>query len=172
MTSDEECVIATLRRLMDECPTGFAVGIDIRFASPRFFFQSYPQEWIDIYTAEGLLLEDPTVRWGLATSGIADWADLEADDPMRVIGRARGYGMHFGRTWASHHDGISSVGSFTKGARDFTQEEVESVSRLLERLQCALVNAEELGEEFEERMRDMSVVFSMGGSEGGPTISQ
>ena len=69
-----------LERLDSACPSGFAIALHIKFSSPRYLFQAYPAEWIAYYTANGLVMRDPTVHWGFENTGHIRWSALEVAD--------------------------------------------------------------------------------------------
>ena len=63
---------AGLRKLGKFAPSGYFVGLHIRFAAPLMQFQTYPQEWADFYSQNGYALRDPTIAWGFSTTGAKD----------------------------------------------------------------------------------------------------
>ncbi len=65
--------------LHEESPAGFAIALHIRFSSPTFLFQSYPAAWSEEYTNKGLLMQDPTVAWGLTQTGAVRWSGEFSD---------------------------------------------------------------------------------------------
>ncbi len=67
---DENTKIGQLLGELDDlCPSGYAIALHIRYTTPAFLFQTYPKEWMEYYSQNGLVLHDPTVRWGLANTG-------------------------------------------------------------------------------------------------------
>lgn len=113
-------------------PTGFAMALHIRFTSPTFLFQSYPGEWISEYTGRGLHLQDPNVIWGFTNEGWIRWSELAKQDPAGVIMAAGRHGMCYGAAIGLMRNGSRSIGGFSRGDREFTDEELVELTKLLE----------------------------------------
>jgi LuxR family transcriptional regulator len=52
---------AVLSDLMTLAPTGYAAALHINFTTPAFLFQTYPTDWLAIYSQQGMVMKDPTV---------------------------------------------------------------------------------------------------------------
>ena len=74
----------------------FAIGVRIRYNNPTLIFQTYPEHWLKYYDAEALLLQDPTVIWGMTNTGLVDWEDLKAGDTAGVFDKAKPFGLRYG----------------------------------------------------------------------------
>ncbi len=74
----------------------FAIGVRIRYNNPTLIFQTYPDQWLKYYDSEALLLQDPTVIWGMTNNGLIDWEDLKPTDTHGVFKRAEPYGLRHG----------------------------------------------------------------------------
>jgi LuxR family transcriptional regulator len=138
-----------LRELQAKSPTGFAVALHISFTTPRFLFQTYSRTWSKVYSEKGLVMHDPTVRWGLEHEGAIDWDDLADRDPADVIGQARAHGMAHGLTVSLVEDGSRSVGSFSRGDRGFAageQAELDGLFRRLHRATAQQQGADEIAD--------------------------
>lgn len=126
----------------------FALGLHVRFANPTLLYQTYPQEWIDFYTANGLVFRDPTVRWAMTHTGICDWSELAEQDESNVFGQAAEFGLRYGKAVAVG-DETRSAGFFAHPSRRIEQAEVEEAHALLKELHdmtkgVELMPAEEL----------------------------
>lgn len=110
---------------------GFAMALHIRFTTPSFLFQSYSDAWHDYYSRNGLVMHDPTVRWGFENSGVVSWSKLAANDPMNVLGAAKDHGMAHGLTYATQASDSHSVASFSHSTREFdTAEQAELLAQV------------------------------------------
>jgi LuxR family transcriptional regulator len=93
---------------------GFAPAFHVRFTTPTFLFQTYPKDWLDYYSQNGLVMSDPTVMWGFENTGAVDWAALQANDSAGVLAKAAEYGLKHGATYATEIDGSHSIGTFAR----------------------------------------------------------
>lgn len=153
-------VLQLLKRLSALAPAGFAIGLHVRYSTPTFMFQSYPQPWVDTYSREGLMMVDPTVAWGMRQSGSVSWRDLEASDGHGVFDRAREFGIIHGRTWAIHSGDAVTIGSLAKSVRDFTAAEVATATHEIEALHDATQDIDEIDAWTAARIRSMAVTLT------------
>lgn len=153
-------VIATLGRLIEIAPAGFAIGLHIRYMTPACMFESYPADWLDVYARDGLLMRDPTVRWAMHHHGAKRWAELEEQDGAGVLARAREYGVVHGHTRSIHEGDDISFGGLARSDRDFTAAEIEEVGELIQTLHDVTDKRVTLGTEASARIRDMAVVMT------------
>jgi LuxR family transcriptional regulator len=159
MTTETETahLLAAIRQA---APAGFAIALHIRFTAPRYLFQAYPREWIELYSREGLVLQDPTVRWGFAHTGTVRWSALAGDDPRGVLARAAGHGLRYGFTAATDAGGSRSVASFARGDREFDDGEIAAIAALLAELHDRTLTAETLSPADHEALKRMSVLLT------------
>lgn len=151
-----------LEAIRTAAPAGFAIALHIQFTAPRYLFQAYPRDWMETYSREGLVLQDPTVRWGFAHTGTVRWSDLAADDPAGVMARAAAHGLAYGFTVAIDSEGSRSVASFARSDREFTDAEIAEVARLLGALHAETLAAETLSPADHEALKRMSVLLTHG----------
>ncbi|EYD70500.1 autoinducer binding domain-containing protein [Limimaricola hongkongensis] len=153
-------VIEVLARLKQLAPAGFALGLHIRFMTPRYMFEAYPAEWLEIYGREGLLMRDPTVRWAIGNHGAIRWSDFDEPEENGIFARARGFGLNHGHMRSIHQDGELSFGGFARTDREFTDREIDEIGALVQRLHDATHARETLGTEASARIHDMAVVMT------------
>jgi len=120
-----------LSDLAEKSPAGFAIALHITFTTPRFLFQSYPTKWVDYYTAHGLVLHDPAVRWGFENTGWIRWRDQEDDDYHGVIEQIRRHGMTHGFSAATFSGKSRTIAAFSRADRDFLDFEIDEIMRCL-----------------------------------------
>jgi LuxR family transcriptional regulator len=150
----------TLADLMEVAPAGFAVGLHMGFTAPTFMFQTYPKSWTEEYSREGMLTRDPTVAWGFSNEGAIDWEQLQDLDEVGVLARARAQGLRHGVTVSVLREGSRSIGSFARGDRPFSPEEVGELEEALVRLHDGTASATRLPESVRESLRRLSVAFT------------
>ena len=123
-----------LAKLTALAPSGYALGLHIRFTAPRLLLCTYDPRWLDIYTAEGYLMCDPLVSWAFSHEGSLRWSALCAPDPQNILGQARAYGLNFGVAISHGPSGARSIGGFARADREFSDTEIEQISDLVRRL--------------------------------------
>lgn len=150
-------VAALLHNLDRRSPAGCAIGLHIRFTTPRYMFQSYPKRWMDQYSSSGLMVKDPTVRWGMSNVGWVRWGDLEGIDSHGVLDRAKDYGIMNGVTIALLIEGSRSIASFARSDRDHEAHEIEELGQDFEALHRTTANLNALSEGDQLALKDLSV---------------
>lgn len=153
-----QVVIAALGRLIEIAPACFAIGLHIRFMTATYMFESYPSDWLDVYGKEGMLMLDPTVRWAMHHHGLKRWSELEEQDGAGVLARAREFGIIHGHTRSIHEGDDISFGGLARSDRDFTQEEIEEVGELIQRMHDVTDKRATLGTEASLRLHEMAVI--------------
>ena len=151
-----EIVEQILNTLAQAAPTGFAIGLHVRFITSRFLFQTYRRTWMEEYSRRGLILLDPTVHWGLSHDGWILWRDLESNDPDGVLKAARDHGMAYGVTIAMTIDGSKSFGSLSAADRDFTEAEVAGFAAAIREMHM-LTKGDRLAPDGEDRLRRLAI---------------
>lgn len=150
--------VARLLADMDtSSPAGFAIALHIKFSSPTFLFQTYPTRWIEIYTSRGLVLNDPTVRWGFENAGTIRWRDLASEDTAGVLQKAKDFGLTHGFTAALVSQGSRTVASFARTDRDFLDAEVSDLVANLSALHDETLGLNELTQADQNALRKMSI---------------
>jgi len=151
-----------LEQIAARCPAGFAIALHIHFTSPKYLFQSYDHDWIEVYSREGLVMRDPTVRWGFEHTGTIRWSVLARDDDAGVLALAAGHGLKFGFTAALLRDGTRSIASFARADREFTDAEIKAIAERFETLHAATQTAEALSPAEHAALKRMSVLLTHG----------
>ncbi len=151
-----EEVEAILKRLVAENPTGFAIGLHVSFTTSKFLFQTYRRDWMEEYSRRGLIMHDPTVRWGLTNEGAVRWSELAEADEADVFGAARAHGLAHGVTIALEKEGTRSIGSFARSDREFDAAEIERFRSAIERMHELTTDAT-MEDEAESRLRRLAI---------------
>ncbi len=151
-----------LKRLHGRSPAGFAIGLHIQFTTPRYFFQSYPKDWLEHYSAAGLLLSDPTVHWGFSNAGVVRWSALAASDGLGVLQQAARFGLNFGCTVAVDRSASRTIASFARPDREMTDIELAALQRDLKALHDETLAMMVLSPDIHETLRQMSIYLTHG----------
>ncbi len=127
-------ITAILSKLNPLAPKGYFIGLHIRFAAPIMQFQTYGKEWSDHYSTKAYALRDPMIAWGFSTNGAVRWSAIPVPDPFNILGDAAAFGMKYGA--AISHGPISSrsIGGMTRSDREYTDSEIEQISKLIRQL--------------------------------------
>ena len=113
---------------------GFYVALRLGFYSPEDELNAFPEGFVDLYTARGLALQDPLMRWTFVNQGVARWSGIDLADPAGVMARYRQYGMRFGATICLAGRGQvpkKSFGIFARSDREFTDDELRDLREML-----------------------------------------
>ena len=122
---------AALRELGMMSPTGYFVGLHIRFAAPLITYQTYSQEWSDYYTEHAFALLDPMVAWGFSVEGTTRWSEIDLPDTFDVFGKAASYGMKYGASVSVGPIKSRTIAGATRGDREYTDSEIDRISTLI-----------------------------------------
>ncbi len=151
-----------LGRLGDFASAGYALGFHIAYTTPKFMFQTYPKEWLDYYSQNGLLMSDPMVAWGFENAGVCRWSNL--DDSAGVMKKAGEHGMGFGFVYATEAGGTRSICGFARDDREFTDEEIGQMTELVEVVHGATADTAKLAPETIQQLKNMSVMVTHPGN--------
>lgn len=150
-------IAALLHDLDERSPAGFAIALHVRFAAPAFLFQTYPKRWMDRYSAKGMVVHDPTVRWGMNNVGRILWRDLEKLDSEGVLEQAKDFGIMNGVTVTVMLDGSRSIASFARADRDYDDHETDHLEQALTRLHRATAGLDSLDPQDMDALKALSV---------------
>ncbi|MGR3435077.1 MAG: autoinducer binding domain-containing protein [Shimia sp.] len=120
-------------------PDGHYLAIRIGFAFPIFEENRLPRDWVDHYTAAGMMIGDPVVAWMYGNTGFVRWSEIALPDPRGVWEQAHAHGLRFGGvcSCADPETGERSYGSFVRRDREFTDHELARLYNLVEDLHVA-----------------------------------
>lgn len=120
---------------------GYHLALRVGFAFPEYQRNSLPQEWVEIYTKDGMMLFDPVIRWIYDNSGHTRWSAISDRDERKVLTTAESFGLRYGAAISvMSHDvpGLRSFGSFARHDREFTGCELEFLNGAVGELHQAL----------------------------------
>jgi len=145
---------------MEFAPTGYADALHINFTTPDFLFQTYPADWLAIYSQKGFVMKDPTVLWGFEDLGTVRWSDLIRNDHAGVMKEATKFGMKYGLTVAVEQGGSRSIASLSRKDREFTDVELALATEMISNLHNLTAQARTLTSETREILRQQSIQFT------------
>lgn len=151
-----------LGQLKELAPAGYALGFHIQYTTTKFLFQTYKKEWLDYYSQNGLVMSDPIVAWCFENTGACRWSDLQ--DTEGVLKEAAKHGMKFGIVYATESGRSRSMGGFARSDRDFTDEEIRTISVAFDALHADTADQAELADETVQQLKKMSVMVTHPGS--------
>jgi LuxR family transcriptional regulator, quorum-sensing system regulator SdiA len=118
-------------------PAGHYVALRLGFISPEEELNTFAPFWVDHYTAGGLALQDPLMRWVYSGSGARRWSDLPIPDPMRVLDAYAAFGMPYGAVVCVTADEVRprrTFGYFARPDRELTDAELSDLETTLRAL--------------------------------------
>ena len=96
-----------------------------------------PDIWVEFYTTHGLVVQDPAMRWVYGNTGCIRFSEMAMPDPQQVRGHAAVFGLSHGAAvsvMAATDRGRRSYGLFYRDDRDFHDEEVSELHRIMGQL--------------------------------------
>lgn len=115
-------------------PTGYAIGLHIRFAAPMMTFQTYDPRWVERYTEQGYGLRDPIIGWGMSQTGTCRWSEIQVPDTFGILTEAREFGLVYGAAVACGPISSRTIAGISRADREFTKGEIDALAGLIQRL--------------------------------------
>ncbi|MGB3406259.1 MAG: autoinducer binding domain-containing protein [Jannaschia sp.] len=123
-------MVRYLQRLDEIAPTGYTVGVHIRFASPLYLKSTYPQDWQDIYAANAYSLRDPLVFWGISKTGKIRWSEIALPDPFGVMRKAAEHDLTYGVVVSCGKITSRTIVGAARSDREFTDTEIDDIEEI------------------------------------------
>ncbi len=134
----------TLKYRIDEiswlAPAGLQVSLRIRFVSATNAHNTYPAKWIQKYTAHGLMMHDPCMKWVYENTGMCRWSALKDQDTHNVFHMAESYGINFGAAISCQTEtdaGNRSIATFGRSDREYEDAELTHLYNFVKSLHDA-----------------------------------
>jgi LuxR family transcriptional regulator, quorum-sensing system regulator SdiA len=118
-------------------PSGFFLALRVGFTFPEEELNRLPDPWVEYYTRNGLVVHDPLMKWVYANQGAARWSEVDTPDPQGVRAAALRHGLPYGAVASAAtiaERGKRSYGLFFRADRDFEDDELSVLGRLVEAL--------------------------------------
>lgn len=155
-TSELTTLLQDLRHF---APMGFSLGLQIRFTSPEYLFQTFPKEWIDEYSERGYTVRDPALLWAFENSGFTRWSDIDPDGTDDVMRRAAELGLVYGVTLTVDSEQTRSICAFARDDREFTDAEIDVLTKQSGKAHDLTSSISGLTDAEREELHAMSVRF-------------
>lgn len=162
MSQTQQEISEVLEELGELAPAGYALGFHIAYTTPKFMFQTYPKEWLDYYSQNGLVMTDPMVAWGFENSGSCRWSEL--NDPSGVLKKASDHGMPYGLVCAIKIDDSISICGCARADREFSDSEVSDIFNKISYLHKVTADQAHLSPETVQDLKNMSISFTHPGA--------
>jgi LuxR family transcriptional regulator len=127
-------------QLSSLAPAGCYIGLRVGFSYPSEEANRLPEAWIEHYTANGLVVHDPVLKWVYANQGVCRWSEIGLDDPEGVLVRAAEHGLVYGAVVSvvtPEQHGRRSYGNFLRSDREYDSTELSFLHEILVRLHRA-----------------------------------
>lgn len=158
--TDHDIIQEKLVHLKTRAPKGFALALHVKFTAPTFLFQTYDQKWLDYYSENSVVIQDPIVRWGFENRGALLWSDLVDQDDAGVIQAAADHGLKHGVVAAVENENGFSIGGFARDDRPYTPEEAAELRDLLDEIHNLTDQMKELSPEMAGKLHALSINFT------------
>ncbi|MBL4812995.1 MAG: autoinducer binding domain-containing protein [Rhodobacteraceae bacterium] len=113
-------------------PAGHYLALRVGFAFPLEEVNALPNDWVEHYTRQGFMMQDPVIRWIYANTGAVRWSDIKIDDPRNILLQAKHFGLVYGAAiscFDNNPSGQRSFGSFLRADREYNNDELEFLSQ-------------------------------------------
>lgn len=158
MSTTQFVISETLGKLRELASGGYALGFHLQFTTPKFVFQTYPKEWLDFYSSNGLIMVDPMVAWGFEQTGAQRWSGL--DDTAGVLKMAADYGLNYGVVIVTVSGDSRSICGFAREDREFTDDEIEQLQADVVSIHNNTAETAKLDAETVEHLKKMSIMVT------------
>lgn len=158
MSATQLEISEVLGELNKMAPSGYALGFHIQYTTTKFMFQTYPKDWLDYYSQNGLVMSDPIVAWCFENTGYTRWSDL--DDPAGVLVKAADYGLKYGVVCAIEIGGTRSMAGFARSDREFADEEITKLTDSFKDLHNNTADQAKLSPETIQQLKKMSILVT------------
>ncbi len=153
----EDRIGATIERLKDVANSGFSLALHVRYAAPAFLLQSYPKEWIEIYSREGMVLRDPTLLWAMTHTGWKRWSDMMGTSHSDIMRRAADFGIRYGAAYVTKAHGSRSMAFVSRHDRELDAHDRQLVERDFDELHLLTLGVKNLSPDVSRQLRAISV---------------
>ena len=158
--NDSPSIMPAISRPNLLSPAGYAMAFHISYTTHKFLFQTYNSQWREEYSKQGLVLQDPTVKWGFENTGKIDWRDLTDSDESGGLEQARAHGLEHGFTFSLAPTNSKTITSFARGDREFTAAEITEITAIVAELHDYTADIDEFSSAELAQLKQMSVDFT------------
>ncbi len=131
-------ILQTMRDQIEQiAPAGFYVALRVGFSFPEEELNELPENWVEFYTTNGLVVHDPAMKWVYGNIGIARMEEIGLPDPHQVRARAAVFGLSHGvviSVMTPSDRGRRSYGMFFREESDFADRDLTVLHDIVKRL--------------------------------------
>ena len=109
---------------------GFYLALRVGFSFPEEELNALPTNWVEFYTANGLVVHDPALKWVYGNNGATRICDIALPDPQQILGRAKVFGLQHGAVVSvvlPSDRGRRSYGLFYRNAAPFSDADLSAL---------------------------------------------
>lgn len=120
--------------LLQIAPAGYYVALRVGFSFPDEEINLLPEAWVEFYTAHGLVVHDPAMKWVYGNTGAARMEDIPDPDPHRIRAHAEIFGLAYGAVvsvMGSQDRGRRSYGLFYREDRAFEPDDLAALEQIM-----------------------------------------
>lgn len=103
---------------------GFSLLLNFSRQGPEYLDSTFPTAWQEEYDSGHYYFKDPVLLWSLAKTGDKRWSAVPLPDALRVMKRARSYGLNFGAAFVRTEGKNRSLLSIARSDRELTDDEM------------------------------------------------
>lgn len=137
---DPDSAARTGSEIASLATSGYYIALRIGFAFPLADYNALPASWVEHYTQKNYMLADPVMHWLYQNSGAVRWSQIKLADPRGIMADAAGFGLHYGVAISFDDPGPKgqrSFGTFARPDREFTDDEIDRLQKILHDLHVA-----------------------------------
>ena len=139
--------MATLQEMKERidriADAGFYLALRVGFSFPEEELNALPSNWVEFYTANGLVVHDPALKWVYGNTGATRTCDIALPDPQQILGRARVFGLQHGAVVSvvtPSDRGRRSYGLFYRSREAFSDADLTSLQDMVRTLHAGNVS--------------------------------
>ena len=142
-----------LKQLAKLAPSGYFVGLHIRFTSPLMTFQTDPQAWTDHYTVNGYAMRDPIIAWGFSELGATRWSEITFPDTFGILAEGARHGLVYGVAVSCGPVTSRTISGLARADREFLDDEVQLAKQIITELHDLTLPPDQLTDAQAEALR-------------------
>jgi len=133
-------------RIREMTSAGFVVGLQIKWAGPAHWHNEFDPEWAETYQKRNYFISDPIFYYARLYEGARRWSEVPFPDVGSVQKKGAKFGLNYGVIIPKKHQRVMSFLSVGKSEREFTDDEIDELSAMLDRWISELGSIEEVPE--------------------------
>ena len=133
-------------RIREMTTAGFVVGLQIKWAGPAHWHNEFDPEWAETYQKRNYFISDPIFYYARLYEGARRWSEVPFPDVGSVQKKGAKFGLNYGVIIPKKHQRVMSFLSVGNSDREFSDDEINEFSEMLDRWISELGSIEEVPE--------------------------